>query len=451
MIDAGTTSPLALTRRALDRIGSTGRALNCFTTVTNASALREAEAAERRAAARERLGPLDGIAVALKDNIDVAGVPTSNGFGGGPWRVPEEDAEVVRRLRDAGAIILGKLNMEEGAIGPASNNPHFGPVMNPYRSGYSPGGSSGGSGAAVAAGLCFAALGTDTGGSVRIPAAYCGVVGLKASYGLVSTRGVVPLSYRLDHVGPLARTVGDAAILLSVLRGFDALCPESRPAPTVPIELPQAGRLDGIRLAILRNNEQELPEPAVSDAFRLALEQLKELGAEIRQLELPSYDLPRGRRAAFLRVEVEAAFIHGSLLEKEPHRFSAAMRGYIEYGAKASAQQLLRADRRIDLAAFELGRCFDEVDAIVSPTTPQPAFPFAAGVPDNAGTYTTLANFAGCPAISLPMGRDPSGLPLGLQVIGPVHQELLVLRIASAYEAAARWQLTPPAPFGPSS
>jgi aspartyl-tRNA(Asn)/glutamyl-tRNA(Gln) amidotransferase subunit A len=389
-IDAGTASPLALAQRALERIETIGPALNCFTTLTKASALREAEAAERRAAAKERRGPLDGIPVALKDNIDVAGVPTSNGFGGGPHRVPDEDAEVVRRLRDAGAIILGKLNMEEGAIGPASNNPHFGPVMNPYRSGYSPGGSSGGSGAAVAAGLCFAALGTDTGGSVRIPAAWCGVVGLKGSYGLVSTRGVVPLSFRLDHVGPLARTVGGAAMVLSVLRGFDARCPESRRGPTGPIHLPQAGRLEGIRLAVLRNYEQEPAEPAVDEAFRVALEQLRALGAEIRQLELPSYDLPRGRRAAFLRVEVEAAFVHGSLFEKEPHRFSATMRGYIEYGAKASAQQLLRADRLIDLAAFELARCFEEVDAIVSPTTPQAAFPFSAKVPDNAGTYTTI-------------------------------------------------------------
>ncbi len=157
--------------------------------------------------------------MAIKDNIDVAGVPTSNGFGGPPYRIPDTDSEVVRRLRAAGAIILGKLNMHEGALGSTSDNPHFGRVINPHRDGYSPGGSSGGSGAAVAAGLCCAALGTDTGGSVRIPAAWCGIVGLKPSYGLVSMRGVVPLSYRLDHVGPLTRTVEDAAVMLNALAG----------------------------------------------------------------------------------------------------------------------------------------------------------------------------------------------------------------------------------------
>src|SRR4051794_6197510 len=208
----------ALVRHVLDRIDGAGSALNAFVTVLRDPALREAEAAATRAAAGRRRSALDGIPIAIKDNIDLAGVPTGNGFGGAqPWRVPEADAEVVRRLREAGAIVVGKLGMHEGALGATNDNPHTGRVFNPHHVGFTPGGSSGGSGAAVGAGLCCAALGTDTGGSVRIPAAYCGVVGFKGSFGLASTRGVVPLSYRLDHIGPLTRTVGDAALMIRAM------------------------------------------------------------------------------------------------------------------------------------------------------------------------------------------------------------------------------------------
>src|SRR6266446_8838658 len=221
LIDSGDVDPTALTRLFIERAEGVGRGLNCFIVLCKETAMSEARAAADRAAAKRRLGPLDGIAVAVKDNMDVAGVPTSNGFGGPAYRVPAVDAAVVRRLRAAGAIILGKLNMHEGALGSTNDNPHFGRAINPHRDGHSPGGSSGGSAAAVAAGLCCAALGSDTGGSVRIPASYCGVVGLKPSYGLVSTRGVVPLSMSLDHVGPLARTVADEAHMLSAMAGHD--------------------------------------------------------------------------------------------------------------------------------------------------------------------------------------------------------------------------------------
>jgi aspartyl-tRNA(Asn)/glutamyl-tRNA(Gln) amidotransferase subunit A len=452
-IDTGALSPVALTQGFIDREKAL-RALNCFVVVLDESALRQAEAAEKRALAKQRLGPLDGIPVAIKDNIDVAGVPTSNGFGGGPYRLPQEDAEVVRRLREAGAVILGKLNMEEAAIGPATDNPHFGRVTNPYRPGYSPGGSSGGSGAAVAAGLCCAALGTDTGGSVRIPASYCGIVGLKASYGRISTRGVVPLSYGLDHVGPLTRTVADAERLYAVLAGFDPRSPESRSfeePPSAAAADPTSGhhRLDGLRIGILRNFDEEPPEEEVAAAFRTALEMLANLGAEIRPVQLPTYDMVKGRRAGFLRVETEAAHIHAELYRTAPHRISPLVRGYLDYGMKASAQQLLRADRVIANAAFELRRCFDVVHLIASPTTPQASFPFDGKIPDSAGTYTILANFAGCPALSLPMGRARSGLPIGLQLMAPERGEAALFRAGATYEAAAGIGLMPPAPFGP--
>jgi aspartyl-tRNA(Asn)/glutamyl-tRNA(Gln) amidotransferase subunit A len=449
LIDQGALDPVALARLYLDRAEGVGRPLNAFVLLCRDTALAEAAAAAQRARVRRRLGPLDGVPIAIKDNIDVAGVPTSNGFGGAPWRVPMQDAEVVRRLRAAGAVILGKLNMHEGALGATNDNPHLGRAINPHRAGFTPGGSSGGSGVAVAAGLCAAALGTDTGGSVRLPAAYCGVVGLKPSYGLVSTRGVVPLSYRLDHVGPLTRTVEDAALMLGVMAGLDPDCPESRPAAPPP-PVAASASLDGVRLGVLRNVDDDAPEPAVAASFRAACTQLGRLGAVLETVELPSYDMARGRRAGFVRVEVEAAFVHGALYQREPARFSAEMRGFLEFGARASAQQLLQADRRIALAGFELARCFDRVDAILSPTAPQAAFGFDRPPPANQGGYTILANFAGCPAISLPMGATPDGLPTGLHVMAAVGREDRVLAVAAAYEAAAAWRLAPPPPYGPA-
>jgi Asp-tRNA(Asn)/Glu-tRNA(Gln) amidotransferase A subunit family amidase len=444
MLDAAELDAEALTRLFLDRAEGVGRALNCYITLCRETALAEARAAKERMAAKRRRGKLDGIPVALKDNIDVAGVPTSNGFGGAPYRVPAEDAEIVRRLRAAGAVILGKLNMHEGALGATNDNPHHGRALNPHLVGHSPGGSSGGSGAAVAAGLCCAALGTDTGGSVRIPASYCGVVGLKPSYGLISTRGVVPLSRRLDHIGPLTRTVADAAIMLDVLGGFDPRCPESRRGPDRRYDTVKPGRLDGVRLGVIGNFAAERVEPAVAAAFAVAIEHLARLGAEIRTVHLPSYDVVKGRRAGFVRVEAEAAFVHGPLYGEAPERFSPEMRSYLDYGTKLPATRLIAADRCIDVAAFELARCLDEVDAIVSPTAPQAAPAFGGPAPDNAGAFCIVANFAGCPAVSVPMGCNELGLPLGLQVIGALHCDTRVLEIAASYEAAAGLDRNPP-------
>jgi aspartyl-tRNA(Asn)/glutamyl-tRNA(Gln) amidotransferase subunit A len=441
MLDAGETDAVTLTRACLDRITGPGHALNAFITLCADSALREAEAS--RARGTRRLGPLDGIPVALKDNIDAADVPTSNGFGGAPWRLPDQDAEITRRLREAGAVILGKLNMHEGALGATTNNAHHGRCLNPHDTSRSPGGSSGGSGAAVAAGLCVAALGTDTGGSIRIPAAYCGVVGLKPSFGLISTRGVVPLSYPLDHAGPLTRTVSDAALMLGVLAGFDPACTESRPGPVMPSP-PSPGALKDVRLAVLDNFDVEPTEPAVLEAFAQALTVLRSLGATVDMVHLPGYDPVRGRRAGFLRVEAEAAQIHGALYGREPDRFSAEMKAYLDYGARMPAVKLLDADRIIQTAAFEMTQLAQRYDAVISPATPQVAPAFADRPPDNAGSYSILANFAGLPSISVPMGRDPSGLPLGLQITARHHDEAGLLRIATAYEAASHYDMRPP-------
>jgi aspartyl-tRNA(Asn)/glutamyl-tRNA(Gln) amidotransferase subunit A len=258
---------------------------------------------------------------------------------------------------------------------------------------------------------------------------------------------VVPLSYRLDHIGPLTRTVGDAALMIRAMAGFDPACPESRPLPVPALEVPAS--LQGVRLGVLGNFDDEPAEPAVQAAFAAARAILLGLGATIETIDLPSYDIARGRRAGFVRVEVDAGFVHGELCQREPERFSADMRGYIAWGLKATAQQVLQADRRIDLAAFELGRAWAACDAIISPTTPQVAFPFGSKVPDNQGGYAILANFAGCPAISLPMGAAPDGMPIGLQVMAPVGRDDRALAIAAAYEAARGAAALPSPPMGP--
>jgi aspartyl-tRNA(Asn)/glutamyl-tRNA(Gln) amidotransferase subunit A len=449
-IDTGLLDPRDLARAYVEHARGAGQSLNCYLTLCGERSAAEAEQAAQRAKHKQRLSALDGIPIAVKDNIDVAGVPTTNGFGG-IYRPVGADAEVIRRLRAAGAVILGKLNMQEGALGAVNDNPHHGRTTNPFRDGYTPGGSSGGSGAAVAAGLCAAALGTDTGGSVRIPAAYCGVVGLKPSYGLVSTRGVVPLSLRLDHVGPLTRTVGDAALMLAAMAQHDADWPYARAYDVEDYARLTAGTLDGIRLGVLFNDEERQMEPSVRSAFGKAIELLQNLGAEIHTLRLSNYDIVRARRAVFVRVEVEAAAMHGELYRSEPARFSGEMRGYLDWGLKAPATRLASADYTIDTAAHEVRRCFRAVDAVITPTTPQAAFPFDSKSPDTQGDFCVLANMAGCPAISLPMGMNANGLPLGLQIMTPVAHDKRALTIASAYEAAARWNLTPPNPYGPSN
>jgi aspartyl-tRNA(Asn)/glutamyl-tRNA(Gln) amidotransferase subunit A len=225
--------------------------------------------------------------------------------------------------------------------------------------------------------------------------------------------------------------------MLDVLGGFDPRCTESRRSAQGQYVAVKPGRLDGVRLGVIRNFAAERVAPAVTTVFNMALKHLVRLGAAICTVDLPSYDVVKGRRAGFLRVEAEAAFVHGSLYSKAPERFSPEMRSYLDYGARMLATDLIAADRCIDVAAFELAQCLEGVDAIVSPTTPQPAPAFNRKVPDNAGAFCILANFAGCPAISVPMGYTALGLPLGLQVIGAIHSDTRIMQIAVSFEAAA--------------
>jgi aspartyl-tRNA(Asn)/glutamyl-tRNA(Gln) amidotransferase subunit A len=302
--------------------------------------------------------------------------------------------------------------------------------MNPHRIGHTPGGSSGGSGAAVAAGLCAAALGTDTGGSVRIPASYCGIVGFKPSYGAISTNGVTPLCWRLDHVGPLARSVADARLLFEALRGYDPACPESRRLAGEDTSPPKPGAL---RVGVWANLATEPVDPAIAAAFDVALAVFRRMGCELYETALASFDGVRIRRAALLRIEVDAALVHAELLSRAPGYISPALRAYLDYGAAAKAVSLAQADRVIEIAACELARVFDNVDAIVSPATPQAAFAFGTKVPDNQNAFSLLANFAGCPAISDRATRPKPQMTSEIKAVNTINVTKITIASATSF------------------
>ncbi|MDP6708560.1 MAG: amidase [Alphaproteobacteria bacterium] len=428
---AGELDPVALCEAYLARIEARDRALNCYITLTADMARQAADDSATRARAGARLGPLDGIPIALKDNIDVAGVATSNGCGPEAAVTPDEDAEVVRRLRAAGAVLLGKLNMHEGALGATTDNAHHGKTENPWRLGYTPGGSSGGSGAAVAARLSAAALGTDTMGSVRLPAAYCGVVGLKPSFGLVGQRGLHLLCQELDCIGPLTRGVGDAALMLAAMAGYDPDDPTSlAAADAVAIDVGNTG-LAGLKIGVLENYAEVETEADVAAGFERALELIRAAGAEIVSLALADYAPTRARRAGLLVTEAEGWVIHEVGLVERPQAYSPEFRGMLEFGRDIGAARLVKAQATVRRLGFEVRRLLRDVDLIASPTTPQTAFPFTESAPANQADYSALANFAGAPAISLPMGLSANGLPTGLQLAGRPLGETVLLGAAT--------------------
>ena len=448
----GEVSSSGLAEAYLARIAALDPTLNCYIAVRAEEARAEARAADARRARGERRGPLDGIPIALKDNIDVAGIPTTNGMGPRPDTTPVRDAEVVRRLRAAGAVILGKLNMHEGALGGTTDNPHHGRTQNPWRLGFTPGGSSGGTGAAVAARLCAGGIGTDTLGSVRLPAAYCGIAGLKPTFGVVSARGVVPLSWRLDAVGPLTRCVTDLGLMLDAMAGFDPEHMESARAPEGPsYAMAPSGDLAGVSLGLIESLERADMDPDVRRAFGESLEILERLGGTLRRLDLPGYEPTLARRAGLLVCEAEGAVVHERDLAASPGAFSPAFRRMLEFGRDVPAARLVKAEVAIQVAGFLLRRALTEVDLIIAPTAPQPAFAFSASAPAGQADLTAIASLGGCPAVSVPCGLSRAGLPIGLQLIGPPFGERALLAAARAFEAACSFVLAPRAMSPPAS
>ena len=434
-LERGEISSEDATRAFLARIEARDGALRAFIRVMRDEALAAARASDERRRAGAGKGALDGIPIAIKDNIDVAGAPTSGGIRHYRDGIAREDAFVVRRLRAGGAVILGKLNMHEAALGATGDNPWFGRCENPHRAGYTPGGSSSGSGAAVAAGLAAAALGTDTLGSVRVPASYCGTAGFKPTFGLVSTRGVMPLSWTLDHVGFLAPHVADLELLFDACAGFDREWAYARRGPRfLSPKRADAGDLRGLRVG--RPSLSIALEPDVARAWKRSIEALAALGATIVDVELDGYDFSRMRREGLLVSEVEGATFHKEALERDAEGFSAELRGMLAFGASQTAVRAAQTYRRLADVRVIARRAFARIDAMVLPTTPQAAFPFSGAVPVDQADLTGFANIVGIPAGCVPFGKNGDGLPLSVQVMASAFEDRLVLDVLAALERA---------------
>ena len=405
--------------------------LNCYVDQRPGLMQEQAHMADRRR--RDGvIGRLDGIPLALKDNLDMAGWPTRVGLPGRGKPVAN-DAHVVARLRASGAVVIGKTNMDEGALGAATDNPHFGPTHNPWKRGYSAGGSSGGSAVAVAAGLAAAAVGSDSLGSIRIPASYCGVYALKPTHGEISARGLVPAARRLDAVGLIARSVADLTVLLQVLAGYDADDARSR-RRRVALALPdwEPGKL---RSGLLPDLAALGVEPEVAALFESAVARLAHALGERRTVDFADWDFARTRRAGLLLMEAEMLGTFAQDLADTRHPASPRFRELLGYAERKSAADYAKADRVLDAATLKMRRLFAQIDVLVLPTTPQGAFPLGGPVPDNQADLTSFASLAGCPAVSIPMGTLSNGLPVGLQLVGGRGSDLRLLELAAVCSA----------------
>ncbi len=448
-------SPVELTHECLSRIERLNPKLNAFITVTADSALAEARQAEAEIAHDGWRGPLHGIPIALKDLVDTAGVCTTAGSGLFKDRIPVRDAEIVRRLKAAGAVLLGKLNLHEFAYGGSSVISYFGPVHNPWDSGYSPGGSSGGSAAAVAAQLCYGAIGSDTGGSTRQPAGYCGIVGLKPTYGRVSTSGVIPLSWSLDHVGPMTRTVTDAALMLQVIAGYDAQDVASIDVPVPDYAATIAAATTSLRLGILRAYFYEALHPEIQAAIEAALSVLKTLTrtqGDVAPLATnDTYSSVMDPYVTILRAEAYA--YHKEFISKSPELYQAQTLKRIQAGADVTTSAYIQARRQLEQSRRSISRVFETVDLLITPTACVPPFAIAALLTETNTIRekelltlrnTRPFNMLGLPTISVLCGFNRADLPIGMQITGPPGGEATVLRLAYAYGQATEWRKRKP-------
>jgi aspartyl-tRNA(Asn)/glutamyl-tRNA(Gln) amidotransferase subunit A len=442
-------SPVELTHDCLARIEKLNPLLNAFITVTAESALERARVAEREIYRGQYFGPLHGIPIGIKDIIDVAGVRTtaaSAQFSTPPKeRIPTEDSQVVRRLRSGGAIILGKQNLHEFAYGGSSMISFFGEVHNPWDLTRIAGGSSGGGAASVAAGLGFGAVGTDTAGSIRLPTAYCGVVGLKPTYGRVSTRGVVPLSSSYDHVGPLTTSVYDAALMVQVLSDYDSPNPSAdHPEPSLISAFDEFPT--NLRVGIPRAFFFDDLHPEIAEAIEKAIQIFAGLNAEIREIKL---EVPTDRTLA----SAEAYAYHKSFVESSPDLYQPATLRRIQSGANISTQDALRAGRDLQTSRHDIREIFNEVDVLLTPTVPIPP-PKIADLKANPDQLrpeelmmlrnTRPFNVWGIPTISVPCGFMKDGLPIGLQLAAAPWRGIVLLQAAQAYEQATEWHKRTP-------
>jgi aspartyl-tRNA(Asn)/glutamyl-tRNA(Gln) amidotransferase subunit A len=450
-IAAGELSPIALTEAYLDRIAALDGELHSYVLVLREEALKTAQTPAH--------GVLHGIPIGLKDIYKTAGIRTTAGSRRYLDHVPDEDAETWVRLRNAGAILLGKNETHEFAIGGPDFTLPFAPARNPWNTAHYPAGSSSGSAAAVAAGLCAGAMGSDTGGSIRGPAAYCGIVGLKPTYGRVSRRGVFPLSYTLDHCGPLTRTVEDCAIMMQALAGYDPEDPASADVPVPDYRAALTARLDGLKIGMVRHfhehdavadfSADSAPSTAYVAAFDAACRSLESLGARLVDVQLsPLIDYLDANRLIML---AEAYALHEKDFRERPQDFGHHMFARIALGAFLSAADYVEAMRQRRELAVEFARALDGLDAIVSANSTGPA-PRIDSIPTYStferASYTGPYNLTGSPALSVPIGFE-DGLPLAFQIAGKPFDEPGVMRVGHAFEQATDFHRQRPAIAAP--
>ncbi|HEY1295247.1 MAG TPA: amidase [Chloroflexota bacterium] len=444
-------SSLELTRAYLQRIERLNPRLRAYITVMADEAEREARQADTEIAASTYRGPLHGVPLGIKDLFDVSGVPTTFGSKILEHNVAAQDAAVVARLKQAGAVILGKHNLHEFAFGITSENPHFGAVRNPWNTDRIPGGSSGGTAAGVAGGLCAAGIGSDTGASIRAPASFCGVVGLKPTYGRVSRVGGLPLAWSLDHAGPITRSVADCASVLQAIAGHDPSDPGSADVPVPDFSAQLNAGISGLRLGVPREYFFEVVEPEVDKLVRAAIDVLAGLGARVEEVSLPH--VMHAQVAGNVIMSTEAAAWHATWLRERPDDYGSDVLARIRGGQLIRAVDYLASQQMRTLIQADFRQAFERVDVVVSPTVPLVAPPIGrtleAGGPLNvaprsiANRDTVPCNLTGMPAISVPCGFS-DGLPVGLQIMAPAFAEPLVLRVAAAYESASPWRAERP-------
>jgi aspartyl-tRNA(Asn)/glutamyl-tRNA(Gln) amidotransferase subunit A len=441
-------SPVEITRACLERIERLDPALKAFITVDADGAMRAARAREADVAAGTLRGPLHGVPLAYKDLCHVPGLPTTCGTVTRDYFLGPRPCTAVTRLAAAGAITLGKLNMTELALGPFGENPHHGDPQNPWARRHVSGGSSSGSGVAVAAGLALGALGSDTGGSIRLPAACCGIVGLKPTYGRVSRAGVMPLSWSLDHVGPMARTVRDVAGLLGIIAGHDPQDATTSHRQVADYVAALDAPLGAVRLGVPENYYFDRLDGEVTRAVEAAIGVMEELGAKVTPVHVPDPAIVSSCSNVLARSE--SAAIHVRVAKDRPHELQETVRLRIEVGYHVSAYDYLQAQRlRARLARDFVADVFDKVDVLVVPAIPEPPPSYDAATAGTApervqrmGRFARLTrpfNGLGLPALSVPCGFSSDGRPLGLQIVGRPFAEARVLRLGHGYEQAAGW------------
>lgn len=407
---AGEISARDLVEACLARIETDNDAIKAITALAPEAALRSADEADERRARGEPASDLDGVPFVTKDNIDIAGMDTTGGFNAA-WPA-KRDAGVISELRTLGMIPLGKANMHEGALGATTDNPFHGQTQNPLRVGWTPGGSSGGSAAAVASRMVPWAIGTDTMGSVRIPAAYCGLVGLKPSRDTWPRDGMLLLSSTLDHIGPIARSVGDIALLMQA----------NAPVP----------ELAGLSFGMLQNFDEVAVQVDCDRAFTTAHALLAGAGVSFQSFSIPDYEPSPTRRLGLLVIEYEGAQMLRDKLK--PDMCSEGFRSMLAYGARAGAERYEAALGELERIGQEFCEVVNTVDVIVSPTAAQTAFPFETPAPVDQADLSAIANFSGCPAISIPLPVGPGEMPTGLQLIGRLGEDARLIAIAQAVE-----------------